>query len=272
MLYNKKYKFLYFVISLILCSSCATANRDSSQSILCIAPLNNNTDNKQYDAFAEGFADILITAMNEKKSVKVVERKKLKNLLKEQKLSLNGLAKPDTAVKIGKLLNADRIIVGGISKPKDNFVINVHAYETQTARLIASEQIETQPQEIMPASIQLANKLCAKINIELSPVDPNNIDKNPNSSLHFIRGLGYFYVGHYDNAIIEFMKTQDLDSDSDKAGYWMALCFMENKEYKHALIELEALILDFPESDLMQDIHEKIKLCTKYIEEKKHQK
>jgi TolB-like protein len=266
MRYNKKNKFLYLLVSLILCSSCAAEYFNSSKSVLCIVPLSNNTDNKQYDAFAECFADILITSLNEQKSVKVIERQKLKKLLKEQKLLLSGLTDSGTAIKVGKLIKANRIIVGGISKPKDNFIINVHAYETETARLVASEQIEARPEEIMPATIQLVNKLCAKLNIELNPVDPNNIDKNPNASLHFIRGLGFFYIGHYDNAIIEFMKTQDLDSDSDKAGYWMALCFMEDKEYKHALIELEALIQDFPESDLMQDIQEKIQLCTKYLE------
>jgi len=104
-------------------------------------------------------------------------------------------------------------------------------------------------------------------NILLKPIDPNDIDKNPHSSLHFIRGLGFFYTGYYDNAIVEFMKAQELDQTSDKAVYWTALSYINNKEYRHAIIELEAILKQFPESNLRQDSQEKIALCTQYIAE-----
>lgn len=190
------------------------------------------TGDKQYDALAEGFADMLAAALSEQKTVKVVERQRLRELLKEQKLSLLGLTDQATAVKVGKLLKADRIFVGGITKPKEIFIINVHAYEIETARLVTSEQAQSKPAEIVAATYNLVNRLCKKLNVQLKTLDPN-------ASLHFIRGLGFYYSGNFDNAIVEFMKTQDLDLTSDKAVYWMALCFMETNEYKHALIELE---------------------------------
>lgn len=234
-------------------------------SIVCVAPLSNNTEDKQYDALAEGFADMLIAALSQQEKVKVVERQRLRELLKEQKLSLLGLTNPATAVKVGKLLEADRIFVGGITNPKEKFIINVHAYEIETARLVTSEQIQSRPEEIVPATYNLVNKLCKKLNLQLKPIDPNDIDENPNASLHFIRGLSFYYSGNFDNAIVEFMKTQDLDPTSDKAGYWMALCYMEAKEYRHALIELKVLLDRFPKSSLQQDTQEKITICKKYI-------
>lgn len=251
--------------SFLLCSVGAAETKNLSSSVICIAPLNNNTGNKQYDALAEGFSDMLATTLSERKAVKVVERQRLNDLLKEQKLSLFGLTDSATAVKVGKLLKADRIFVGGITKPKDIFIINVHAYEIETARLVTSEQIQGKPEEIVTATYNLVNKLCKKLNLQLKPIDPNDIDKNPNASLHFIRGLGFYYSGNFDNAIVEFMKTQDLDPTLDKAGYWTALCFMEANEYKHALIELEDLLVRFPKSSLRQDTQEKITVCKKHI-------
>jgi TolB-like protein len=241
-------------------------------SVICIAPLSNNTGDKQYDALAEGFADILAATLSEQKTVKVVERQRLNNLLVEQNLSLLGLTDSATAVKVGKLLKADHIFVGGIAKPEKIFIINVHAYEIETARLVASEQVQGKPEEIVPATYDLVNKLCEKLNLPLKPIDPNDIDKNPNASIHFIRGLGFYYSGNFDNAIVEFIKTQDLDPASDKAGYWMALCFMETGEYKHALIELEGLLARFPESPLRQDTQEKMNVCKKHIKPERHER
>ncbi|MGD8566448.1 MAG: hypothetical protein PVF96_08880 [Candidatus Bathyarchaeota archaeon] len=138
-------------------------------------------------------------------------------------------------------------------------------YEIETTRLVTSGQIQGKPEEIVSATYNLVNKLCKKLNLYLKPIDPNDIDKNPNASLHFIRGLGFYYSGNFDNAIVEFMKTQDLDSTSDKAVYWMALCFMEANEHKHALIELEDLLVRFPKSSLRQDTQEKITICKNHI-------
>jgi TolB-like protein len=257
------------IVYLLICSV-GMAKTNESIPVLSIAPLQNNTGNEQYDALAEGFADMLVAAFSEQESVKVVERQRFKDLLKEHKLSLMGLEDPVNAVKVGKLLKADQIIVGGISKPKDVLVINVHAYEIDTARLVASEQIQVQPTELVPALYSLGNRLNHKLNLQLRPIDPNDIDKNPNASVHFIWGLGFYYVGKYDNAIVEFMKTQDLDPTSDKAGYWMALCFMETREYKHALIELEDVLKRFPDSSLRKGMLGKKKLCVDAIANKQN--
>jgi TolB-like protein len=257
------------LIYLVLCSV-GIAKTNESIPVLSIAPLQNNTGNEQYDALAEGFADMLVAAFSDQESVKVVERKRFKDLLKEHKLSLMGLDDPVNAVKVGKLLKADQIIVGGISKPKDVLVINVHVYEIDTARLVASEQIQAQPAELVPALYSLGNRLNHKLNLQLRPIDPNDIDKNPNASVHFMRGLGFYYVGKYDNAIVEFMKTQDQDPTSDKAGYWMALCFMETKEYKHALIELEDVLKRFPDSSLRKGMLGKKKICVDAIANKQN--
>ncbi len=259
------FQFL-FISSFRFCEFVDAADAENPRlSVICIAPLSNNTGDKQYDALAEGFADMLAATLSEQKTVKVVERQRLIDLLKEQRLTLLGLTDPAAAVKVGKLLKADRILIGGIAKLEETFIINVHAYETETARLVASEQVQGKPEEIESATYDLVNKLCKKLNLQLKPIDPNDIDKNPNASLHFIRGLGFYYSGNFDNAIVEFMKTQDLDPTSDKAGYWMALCFMEAGEYKHALIELEGLLVRFPQSPLRQDIQEKRDVCKKHI-------
>lgn len=259
--YHNRSAIFYLITSLLLCSVGVAETKILSFSVICIAPLNNNTGDKQYDALAEGFADMLAATLSGQKAIKVVERQRLRDILREQKLSLLGLTDPATAVKVGKLLKADRIFIGGITKPKDIFIINVHAYEIETARLVTSEQIQGKPEEILSTTYNLVNKLCKRLNLQLKPIDPNDIDENPNASLHFIRGLGFYYSGNFDNAIVEFMKTQDLDPTLDKAGYWMALCFMEANEYRHAVVELQHIVDNNPDTEIGADALKLLKIC-----------
>jgi TolB-like protein len=270
---KKTIMILFVIVSIMLNTTCFSkstsrtkANKEkmNTPTVYCVAPLSNNTGDKPYDALAEGFADMLAVALSEQKTVKVVERHRLSDLLNEQKISLLGLTDPATAVKIGNLLKADRILIGGITKPKEKLIINIHAYEIQTARLITSEQKVGKATDIFNLTNDLIDNLCKKLNVQLESIDPNNIDKNPNASLHFMRGLGFYYAGNYDRAIVSFMKTQDLDPISEKAGLWMALCFVKNKEYEHALIELEDLLVKFPKSSLRQDTQEMIRICRKH--------
>lgn len=259
------------IVSNALCRSkinSASAQNNSrvvKSMVYCVAPLSNNTGDDQFNALAEGFADMLVATLAEEESVTVVERQKLHEVLKEQKLSLLGLIDPVTAVKVGRFLKADRILVGGITRPKEKLIVNVHTYETETARLISSVQTQGKATDVFPLINNLVDKLCRGLNVELKPIDPNDIDKSPNASLHFIRGLGFYYAGNIDNAIVEFMKTQDLDPTSDKAGYWVAICFMNTEEYRHALIELETLLDRFPKSPLRRDTQKKIIVCKKRI-------
>jgi TolB-like protein len=232
---------------------------------MCIAPLNNNTGDKQYDALAEGFADMLVAALAGQENITVVERQRLREVLKEQKLTLLGLTAPATAVRVGRILKADRMLVGGITRPKEELVINVHAYQIQTARLITSVQAQGKTGDIFQLANNLVGRLCKGLNVQLKPVDPNDVDKNPNASLHFIRGLGFYYVGHLDHAIVEFMKTVHYESTHTKARLWTAKVYIQTKEYTHARIELNEIIKDFPKSEQAAPARKLLQECEEHL-------
>ena len=221
---------------------------DSNSLTLCINPLANNTGSKEYDAFAEGFSDLLTVTLSEYENIQIVDRQILDQILKEQKLSLTDLLHPATALKIGKLLKADSIIIGGITKPKNDFIINVHVYEVKTSRLIISKMMKSKSEKITETVYNLATNLFDKTNLVLKPVAPDEIDKNPNTSLHFMRGLGSFYCSDYNRSIVHFMKVANSNKQYAKARLWIAKAYMKNKEYKHAMVELKRITKQFPKS------------------------
>lgn len=236
----------------------------SAPSTICVAPLNNNTGDDRYDALAESFADVLAVTLGDLANVTVVERQLLRKVLAEQQLSLAALTDPATAAKVGKILKADRILIGGITKLKDRLVVSVHVCEIQTSQLVTTVQAQGKATNLAPVINDLVGQLGKRLDVKLKPIDSKDLDKNPNASLHFMRGLGYYYAGHYDRAIMEFMKTQNMNPLSDKAGYFMALCFTKTGEFDHARIELSKLTKQFPRSPLRGKAQRLIDTCKKH--------
>jgi curli biogenesis system outer membrane secretion channel CsgG len=68
-----------------------------------------------YDV-GKGITSMLVTKLVEDGTFSVIEREALDQVLKEQNLSLSGRADPETAVRIGKLLNVDAIVVGTVTE------------------------------------------------------------------------------------------------------------------------------------------------------------
>ena len=59
--------------------------------------------------------DIFTNVMVKTKSIAIIERRRLQDIAREQRMSLSGIIDPDTAVRIGKLLGCQYLIQGSIT-------------------------------------------------------------------------------------------------------------------------------------------------------------
>lgn len=65
---------------------------------------------------SSALVSLFTTALVERGSVRVFERKRLEAIMKEQNLSMSGNVDPSTAVKIGKLIGVQYILTGKITR------------------------------------------------------------------------------------------------------------------------------------------------------------
>ncbi len=77
---------------------------------------------KELKAFQKGLTAMVITNLSKIKSIKVLERVRVQALLEEMKLGQTGIVDPATAPKIGRLLGAETVVVGNLSKGSINAV------------------------------------------------------------------------------------------------------------------------------------------------------
>jgi tetratricopeptide (TPR) repeat protein len=90
--------------------------------------------------------------------------------------------------------------------------------------------------------------MAQKMELPLPEIDVKTIDKSPAACLHFAKALGSYYAGNMDEAIMQFMRTLDLDPDCVEAHYWCGLAFQRLGEYGHAVIEWKEYLNRHPDA------------------------
>ena len=229
--------------------------------VVCIAPFEDNTGSRKWEGLAAGLSDLLAVSLARHKAVQVVDRQKLAAVLKEQELAYRALSETKTAVRVGRLLGADMIIVGGIMVVDGKPVMSAHVADVNTTQVVTSRKVTGEADEVLALSFKLASELARSLDVKLDPVLPDEYDKNPVASLHFMRGLGFHHAGNFERAAMEFMVCGDLDPDHPTTHYWLGRCFHRLQEYDHARIEFRRFLKDFAESPQAPDAGKLLKEC-----------
>lgn len=87
-------------------------------------------------------SEILLTELSNTEAFTILERSKMKEILKEHALQLSGITSDSKAIETGKLLNVENLIVGSVSKLKEMYYINVRVVDIAKGEVLIGETIE----------------------------------------------------------------------------------------------------------------------------------
>lgn len=116
------------------------------------------------------FQDNLIDALVNRNRFRVVERKNLDIILKEQKLSRTNLFDRRTALKLGKLAAAQSVITGSIIEDRTGIEVVARMIDAETSEILATEDVYDERKDI-PALRALAEGMAVKFHREFPLVD-----------------------------------------------------------------------------------------------------
>ncbi len=86
------------------------------------------------------------------KRIKLVERENLDKLLSELKLSLLGVTNPKLASQVGKMLNAQYMIVGAVADVGNQFIINARVVNVATSRIVKAVKVRLMKDDVVALS------------------------------------------------------------------------------------------------------------------------
>ena len=132
----KKYGFIItlLLITLVFTTGIGLTNDKPTVAVV------NFTNNTGYNIseIENTAGELISTLLSNKSNIQVVERSKLKNIVKEQKFTTSGLVnQQETAIKLGKLLGAEYIVTGSLMTLNINET-TFDGYEVETSKVDVS--------------------------------------------------------------------------------------------------------------------------------------
>ena len=148
------------VVCLLTClcvSSTLQAAKLTPQRRIAILPLTNLRPNTDTDWIGGGAADTLTTKLAGIPALRIVERTQLDRIIEEHDLQKADVSDVKTAVKIGKLVGAERVLVGTYARSGKNILFNVRVVDVQTGVALNTASVQMAEAKIFDALFELVN-------------------------------------------------------------------------------------------------------------------
>jgi TolB-like protein len=166
----------------------ATPNADAKR--IAILYFDNGSDNAELSRLRKGLADMLISDLSKIKMLNVIERARLEEILKEQKLNNSKEFDASTATKVGKLLGVQYILTGAFFDLMGSMRMDARIIDVETGKIIKSEGIDGQTNTFFDLEKKLVVKIASGLNVELN-TDNKETPEAKTSSLSYETSLLY---------------------------------------------------------------------------------
>ena len=146
----------------------ALAQADARPTVAIMFFDNNvySKDARDYDGLSKGIADFLITEMSMNPGVRLLERGQVQKVVDEQKLVAGNPVDRETAVRLGKLLDADHMIFGGYTADASgNVRIDARAVAVEQGVIEYSERLHARADDVMALAARVARRLNAGMHL-----------------------------------------------------------------------------------------------------------
>jgi tetratricopeptide (TPR) repeat protein len=218
---RKKYLFSFIVfIAFLLNAFPAFAEKR-----IAVLPFEVLTQENNTEQFGVGTMDTLINSLNGIPGLVMIDRGQLNAVMKEIAFQQTGFTDHQTSVKLGKLLNAQILILGTIQSFSGKYKISVHYTNVETGEIIKTLQVTGD--DIFELQEQLAEKVLEHNDILVSPQQQEQI-KSFTKATGNLQAYDYYNRGRtaylkfnnkgYEEAVSWYSKALETD---DK--YYMAL-------------------------------------------------
>lgn len=153
----------------MLALSLATLLAAADVPVVTVLYFDNASGDAELEYMRKGLADLLITDLVAWEGVRIVERNRLEDALKELKFQQTKYIDKSTAAKLGQILGADYQITGTIQKVGAKLALDARLTRVRSSETLITAREVDEPDKIFELEQRLANQLIAKIDGALTP-------------------------------------------------------------------------------------------------------
>ncbi|MDY6790417.1 MAG: CsgG/HfaB family protein [Thermodesulfobacteriota bacterium] len=230
--------FICFVFSIFFAIYSVLPAAAAGKYTLAVIPFENITRKPDLDWLSMGISETINNDLMAVEGLVLIERLQLRKILEEQQLHLTGIIDEKTVVKIGKLMGANILVVGGFQKMNDQIRLTARFVDVETGGILQTAKVTGKMDEIFELQDRIVAKLAKNLNIELKKQEIAKIGTAPTKSLkayqHFGQGALLQARKNYQGAAKELARATEIDPDFsaaidmlkevfwslDKGNYW----------------------------------------------------
>ncbi|MBN2353028.1 MAG: hypothetical protein JXD23_10705 [Spirochaetales bacterium] len=199
---------IIFLVALFAVSAAPSFAESSAISVLYFE---NTTGDKDYAWFSKGAADMLASDLAAQPELTVVEREQIEKVLKEQEKSLSDLYDEKSAVRIGKLTAARRIIIGAYIVLKKALRIDAKLVDVETGRVIKGFRAAGDVDKLFAVQKELTDGVLRELGVKADAGAARGGTESLEAAKAYYTGIDFLDSGAYDSAAQSFRQAIQFD-------------------------------------------------------------
>jgi TolB-like protein len=150
---------------------------------IAVMPFTNLSGQKEYDWLSIGIGEVLTTKLGSLSCFRMVERIKISEALKEIELGQTGLIDEATAPKVGKMIGAEKLVIGSFQISEQNIRIDARLLDVETGRVRVFAGANGELEKIFEVQDRISTSFLAALNIPLSDEEKTLMAAKPTTSM-----------------------------------------------------------------------------------------
>lgn len=226
---------LAFVAALLALTTSLPAQSPTVAARKTVAVLyfDNFTGKAQYDPLGKGIASMMISDLGAVPEIQLLERERIRDILKEMELTRSQYFDSTTAVKVGRLTGAEYIIVGAFAAVEPQMRIDTRVVRVGTGQIVKTARVVGKEDAFFDLEQQLAARLIEGLGVALSPEEQERLREKQNANR--------------------------IDAASTVVSFGKALTLYDRGEYVDAGSAMGPVLQASPNSELVQTLYGEIR-------------
>lgn len=193
---------------------------------VAILYFDNYTGSSDNDPLGKGISSMMISDLSVVQEIQLIERERMQDLIKEQELQHTKYFDSTTAVRTGRMMGAQYVVVGSFTSVKPQMRIDTRVVRVETGEVVKTAQVTGDQDKFFDLEQALADKLIDGLGLALSPEDKNKV--------------------------VAQQKANRIDNVSTMTSYSQALALFDQKDYAGAVVKMGPAVAASPNSMLLR--------------------
>ncbi|MEA4880367.1 MAG: CsgG/HfaB family protein, partial [Synergistaceae bacterium] len=179
-------------------------------------------------------SEMVTTALAGNRDITVVERSRLGEVARQQRLALSGVVETSTAVKAGRLVGAKYFILGAVSRFGALLMVTARLVDVESGRVLAGfQQTSKQGEDEIPL---LSRNLASELHAFFSGETPAPGEPEKDYKYYLYEALGYYNLGEYRKSLPFWEKMTKLSPKNGLLSFIVAGIYFSANRKSDALL------------------------------------